>query len=656
MIVKRLLAGLVALGIGCCVIARDEAPSPPVVTITEADALIVPDGLPPRQQRVELRHRWDNAFPARGGHVVYTLSLPPAPSTEPMALLFERVGNQATMQVDGTTVQQYGAPDDTRLDAGKSPHMVVLPNGLLSVDSPNVLLVDVTMQPMRLGGLSLVHFGPLRDIRPMFARMQLLDQATSAAYAASLLLMGAMAAGLWWRQRDRLYGIFSLAAVFGVLRHLDHISIAQPMPWPAWGGVLAVCAGIHLGLVAYFSLLILQKDSPRLDRLFRVAIVAVVALAALAFGLLLPTLWTIAFVLLELLGLLVFAIVLREAVRTRQLFPWLVVGALGLLVLAGLHDIVLVRLGWFGGANVGLTPHAMFVLVCLLAGLVVARYSRTVDDFRALNEHLAERIAEREAQLREAFETMRVQQQDQAVMAERQRIMREIHDGIGSQLVGMLNMLDQAHVDRGALEREIRLALDEMRMAVDSLQPVDRDLTVVLATLRYRLQPRLEAAHLAVVWDVGQLPPIEDLLPPSIFQLQRILLEAFTNVLKHARATRVALQARWQDGETSSGVVLRISDDGVGCAPGAPGFEAQGGRGLANMRARAAAIGATLRIEAAEGGGTCVVVEWPVRLRQEDTPPPAESEARAEPESTSAQGEGAPLPAGAMSRLSPSNP
>jgi len=262
----------------------------------------------------------------------------------------------------------------------------------------------------------------------------------------------------------------------------------------------------------------------------------------------------------------------------------------------------------------------MFLLVCLLAALVVQRYSRSVADWRSLNETLAERVAEREARLREAFETVRSQQEEQAVSNERQRIMREIHDGVGSQLVGMLNMLGHEDVDRSALEREIRFALDEMRMAVDSLQPMDSDLTVLLATLRYRLQPRFEAAQLEVAWEIDDLPRIEDLSPPSILQLQRLLLEAFTNVLKHARARRVVVQAHWQDGP-ASGVVLRVADDGVGLPARSREVEIHG-KGLASMRVRAAAIGATLRIESAGGGGTCIVVDWPVGRKVYDVAAP----------------------------------
>jgi signal transduction histidine kinase len=139
------------------------------------------------------------------------------------------------------------------------------------------------------------------------------------------------------------------------------------------------------------------------------------------------------------------------------------------------------------------------------------------------------------------------------------------------------------------------------------------DLLTVLATLRYRLQARLEAAGIAVVWDVAELPVLPQLSPQAVLQVQRILLEAFTNVLKHARASRVTVTVRWLDG-TAPMVLLRISDNGVGLAAPLPGHTAarRPGHGVGNMLARAATLGAVLRLETAQGGGCCVALDWPL--------------------------------------------
>jgi signal transduction histidine kinase len=130
--------------------------------------------------------------------------------------------------------------------------------------------------------------------------------------------------------------------------------------------------------------------------------------------------------------------------------------------------------------------------------------------------------------------------------------------------------------------------------------------------LRYRLQSRLQAAGIEVVWDVAELPELRQLSPPVVLHVQRILLEAFTNVMKHARASQVEVQVRWRE-EASPRVMLRITDNGVGFAEDALAQEAQAhGRGLDNMRARATAIGADFHIEQSKGGGVSIALEWQV--------------------------------------------
>ena len=90
-------------------------------------------------------------------------------------------------------------------------------------------------------------------------------------------------------------------------------------------------------------------------------------------------------------------------------------------------------------------------------------------------------------------------------------------------------------------------------MAVDCLRPVHGDLPTVLATLRYRLQPHPAAADLQIDRAVPPLPPLADLSAHTVLQIQRIVLEAFTNLLKHAQATRLQLSAEWRAAGPAAG-------------------------------------------------------------------------------------------------------
>jgi len=143
----------------------------------------------------------------------------------------------------------------------------------------------------------------------------------------------------------------------------------------------------------------------------------------------------------------------------------------------------------------------------------------------------------------------------------------------------------------------VRECIDDLRLVIDSMEPVDDDLLTVLGSLRYRLEPRFNAAGISLSWQVRELPPLHYLTPRNVLHILRVLQEALTNVLKHAGASRITVSTGVDllDGT----VWLRVADDGHG-------FPAQGspsaGRGLGNMRRRAEALGGTLEMDTGPGG------------------------------------------------------
>jgi signal transduction histidine kinase len=193
-----------------------------------------------------------------------------------------------------------------------------------------------------------------------------------------------------------------------------------------------------------------------------------------------------------------------------------------------------------------------------------------------------------------------------AKLAERQRIMSDIHDTVGSQLVGVLSLV-RAHAPYAQLETHTLDALQGLRIAVDAIQPINGNLAAVLATLRHRLQPSLNAAGVTLVWRVDDLPRLADLSPQKIQHIQRIVMEAFSNVIQYAKATTVTVTARSLP--STARIQICIADDGVGLQA-----EASFGQGLANMRRRAEVIGAqidTCTGLADHGLGTTVTLEIP---------------------------------------------
>jgi signal transduction histidine kinase len=153
---------------------------------------------------------------------------------------------------------------------------------------------------------------------------------------------------------------------------------------------------------------------------------------------------------------------------------------------------------------------------------------------------------------------------------------------------------------------QLRECLDQLKLTVDSLQPVNGDLTTVIANLRYRLGPRLEKAGLQFDWQVGDLPRLDYLTPQDVLQIQRIAQEAFVNILRRATADTVTVVT----GVAPSGEALFVEirdngrDDRI-----ARMLEEQTTDG---MRHRAAAIGGDIDCSI-DSGGYAVRLTLPFR-------------------------------------------
>jgi len=248
---------------------------------------------------------------------------------------------------------------------------------------------------------------------------------------------------------------------------------------------------------------------------------------------------------------------------------------------------------------------AAFVLFTVLAAgaAFIEHYIAATCELQRLNGELERRIAEKSEEIKATYARVEEAKHEWALMSERQRILADMHDGLGASLIGLLRHVQSGNADRASIEQCVQEALQEMRIAIDALQPREGDIAAVLGSLRYRLDDIIRSSGISLVWEVEELPAVGDLKPSAVFALQRMLLEAITNALKHsgARLLRVTARARGPDVEIS------IEDDGCGFDPS----QRAAGLGLANMRARAQRIGARVRIHTSPGRGTDVTISIP---------------------------------------------
>lgn len=233
------------------------------------------------------------------------------------------------------------------------------------------------------------------------------------------------------------------------------------------------------------------------------------------------------------------------------------------------------------------------------------RVARALAETQRMNAELEERVQQKQRELEKNFEELERLSSKAAVVEERQRIMTDMHDGIGAQLISALSLAESDDAPPREIAAVLRECIDDLRLTIDSLESNENELLPVLGNFRYRIDGRLRTVGIELDWKVNDLPELSYLSPRNLLHILRILQEAFANVLKHARASRVRLETGLVPGQRR--VFIRVADNGKGFA--ASEIE---GRGLGNMTRRASSVGGELCVSST-GNGTTVELFLPIR-------------------------------------------
>jgi signal transduction histidine kinase len=243
-----------------------------------------------------------------------------------------------------------------------------------------------------------------------------------------------------------------------------------------------------------------------------------------------------------------------------------------------------------------------FSSVC---AFLITDFSRTMAAQRAQAAQMARELAAQREELSRLHALERSAREAQVAAMERSRIMQDMHDGLGSQLVSSLVMARAGELDNQQTCELLRSCIDDLRLAIDTSAGGDDSLLVAMGNLRFRMQPRLKAAGITLHWDARTQQPLP-LRPQDQLPVLRVVQESLTNALKHARAKNILVEVSRSD----AGLVIRIEDDGQGFDVDAA-KERASGKGLNSLEKRARVLGARLQIDSSERG-TVVRLEMPL--------------------------------------------
>lgn len=256
-----------------------------------------------------------------------------------------------------------------------------------------------------------------------------------------------------------------------------------------------------------------------------------------------------------------------------------------------------------------LTPTLTTFLILFELALQGRQLSREADE---AHTDLERQVLEQDATLLRSSNLLRHQERRIAIDAERQRLLRDMHDGVGGILTHLLLDTREGRVSQAEIGETLQSAVDDLRNMASAIDAANEPIDEALAMFRERLAVRLARSGVAFDWRSELASPAPRIDAPRLLSLYRLLQEGIANTLRHGQATRIVLEAAAVDDQR---LLVALSDNGQGFDPGAARGSPGEGRGLANMRRRAVQMGGDLCIESAPGQGTRLALSVPIEDR-----------------------------------------
>lgn len=400
---------------------------------------------------------------------------------------------------------------------------------------------------------------------------------------------------LWIRRRRKQHYLWLAAAtLFWIMHTVNLINGAAWQPqWSIWIGLLGFSVCLMLFAHRYSGL-----HRPLLERiLFLIAVPLLPAMGLLPASLSEQITPWLLHLLLATIAIYSSWVIWEQYRHSREAIGILMVVAITVTTLLALYEWLIV-IGLFDIERYHLFYLAIPLLQLAVGASLGYRYLRTLRNTQSLNKDITRLVKLRTLELGEQHERLRTLERTQVLTTERERMIREIHDGIGGRLVSALAMLESGQYTTQALAEHLRDTLNDLRQIIDSLDPLHSDLCIALASLRPCIETCLRSQGITLLWRLNHLPSNITLDPQQILQVLRIVQEAVTNIVKHAQAESVTISGDLHaTDQGDDAIIIDIADDGAGFRP-----TPTSGRGINTMSGRAKELGGHLDISSTAQG------------------------------------------------------
>jgi signal transduction histidine kinase len=548
---------------------------------------------------------------------------PASESQRAWSVLLPRFTNGVEVAVNGVVILDSRRDPAANRPDRNTPEIVVIPASLLR-DGRNDLSVRLFVWGPITGFLDRIYVGPDEELRPSYDQRVLLFVTLPVVFSAWQAILAVILAIMWgMRRHEPAYGALAAAMAVGVAQAFLPTPMGQSQ-YSRLNAILIASAPIESGFVLAFAMLFFGWKWPRYGLLVFAPGVLLVAVGLFGGQALVREFFVFVGAPMVGLYLLLLALIVAQSVRERHDVASFILGcAVTIVLTCWVHDLLSV-LAHTPNSRIFFTRLSYSAMLIAIGAGLTWRFARALNQVDSFASSMVTLVREAEDKLKASFAREEERARAAALALERTRLMRDLHDGLGGQLVSIVALSERGNAGV-PIGEAARAALKDLRLVIDSMDDIGGDLMLALGSWRERATAQLRPHDIALDWRAVTpqgLPVHPELRPWHVIQIVRLLDEALTNAAKHADARRITVSI--ETVTDASGLdygCITVEDDGKGFAPAPGGAAAASGqtasRGLRNMQSRAARCGAELELISGTGG-TRVKLKLPHRFPETD--------------------------------------
>lgn len=496
-------------------------------------------------------------------------------SDSKLALFSPQVIHGGDFYINGHWFFGVPASTESTRHTWYAPLLAPIPSDLLLVNQSNRL--EIHFYSYQRGFVVPTLFiGPLSIEQNLYSTYMFISSTLAQATNIFCWIVGLFMLSLWLATRSS--GLFAysggatiLWATLFTLALTPELDLAY---WQQWRFLLYISTG---GLVLLMSLFLLEYAEVRLWPYVRI----LMGISTLG----VPTLFLVLGTKIEFwldfywTGLVIFLYVISIAVllfrkyRNMDALTWVLLGYSIVATICAYHDygvqagpLITSHATWLSLGVPSLLLEPIFLthftlpaLLIIVGGILLRVHVDNVLAIESANDTLEVELMRREEELERVHAEQRLVIADNAISKERNRILQDIHDGLGSRLINLLLEARTGQIAIKNLSIDLQACLEDLRLLVSGQFLGDVSLTEALEEFCLRAARNLRGVGVLLIYDIAQFER-EDLTSQTTINILRIVQEMVSNTIKHAQATECRITVERLDGELK----ISVQDNGVG--------------------------------------------------------------------------------------------